>query len=224
MMRLMFQSAAFNSYCHMHPFVKISLFIVSLVLTSIADGLCLTAMLAVMLLLVVMMKQKSYLRILLRMRWLLLSVLIIYAFGTPGELIPWFPMRFAPSYEGVSLGFMQLERLLVALTALNLLVTASPREEMMLGLYCLLLPFKYLGFNVERFTARLMLTLHYVEALAESGRQGLSFDALDSAHEFKPESASGAVHIQHRSFNLLDQSVLVMMAALIFIVIYWHMS
>lgn len=207
----------------MHPFLKISLFILTLVLTGQASADQLSLMLGVLLLLIVYMKHQSYLQVLLRMRWLFVSILLIYAFGTPGELVSQFPIQFAPSYEGLALGLVQLARLLIALASLNLLLTASPKEEMMLGLYCLLLPFKYLGLNVKRFTARLMLTLHYVEELAESGRQGLNFEALDNVHKFEPELEKCTVYIQQRSFSLLDQLMLIVMAVLLTITIYWNM-
>jgi energy-coupling factor transporter transmembrane protein EcfT len=207
----------------MHPFVKILLFIASLVLIGIASAEFSSAMLAMLIVLIMLMKHKNYLQIMLRLRWLFLSIFLIYAFGTPGELVAYFPIQLAPSYEGLALGMFQLIRLLIALAALNLLLTDSPRQEMMLGLYLLLLPLKYVGLNVERFAARLMLTLHYVEALAENGKQSLNFDALDHVHVLAPEVSSSSVYIEPCSFKLLDKLILITMTVLMLAFVYWNM-
>lgn len=212
-----------NPNYSMHPFVKILLFMTVLALLGIINAQLLSVMLAILLVMIVLLKHRNYWHILLRLRWLFLSILIIYAFGTPGELLPYFPVQFAPSYEGVSLGIIQLERLLIALAALHLLLTASPRQEMMLGLYWLLLPLKYLGLNVERFAARLMLTLHYVESFAESTKHKLNFDALDDADTNMTETAMSEVHIQQRSFRWLDKIVIAAIIVLMLMLAYWNM-
>lgn len=206
----------------MHPLVKILLFIVAMVLTSLLSPALLSLMLGILLVLIVLMQHKNYLQVLLRMRWLFLSVLIVYAFGTSGELVPQFPIQFAPSYEGIYLGLIQVERLLIALAALNLLLTASPKQEMISGLYLLLLPLHYLGLNIERFAARLMLTLHYVEELAENTKQSLSFDTLNYAHINASESAISTVNIQQRKFKLLDKLILMAIMLFIFALAYWN--
>ncbi len=122
---------------------------------------------------------KNFLHVVKRMRWLFLSILIIFAFGTPGEYIQQFPASFAPTFEGVQLGSLQIVKLLIALAALSILFATSSKEHLMVGLYKLLSPFKLLGLNVERFTARLLLTLDYVEELAVKENVKFSFHQLD---------------------------------------------
>lgn len=204
-----------------HPFLKILLFILTLVLTGLANAFQLSLMLSTLLLLIVCMKHQSYVQVLLRMRWLFLSILFIYAFGTPGELVPGFSIQFAPTYEGLNLGLMQLARFLIALAALNLLLTSRPAEEMILGLYLLLLPLRCLGVDVGRFAARLILTLHYVEDLAESTKQVLSFDVLNFEHANIPESAVKSVNIKQQSFSLLDKIILIGIL-LLFTLVCWN--
>jgi energy-coupling factor transporter transmembrane protein EcfT len=204
-----------------HPFLKILLFILTLVLTGLANAFQLSLMLSVLLFLIVCMKHQNYVQVLLRMRWLFLSILFIYAFGTPGELVPQFPIQFAPTYEGLNLGLMQLARFMIALAALNLLLTSRPSEEMILGLYLLLWPLRFLGLNVGRFAARLILTLHYVEELAESNKQVLSFDGLNFEHENVTESAVKSVNIKQQSFSLLDKIILTAIL-LLFALVCWN--
>jgi len=150
-----------------------------------------------------------------------LSIFIIYAFGTPGELIAGFPVNFAPTYEGLQSGFVQVEKLLVALAALSLLLTSSPREQMMLGLYMLLTPLKFAGLNIERFSARLMLTLDYVEELAAKDKNNFNFrqlDEIDVAVERLPQA--NIVSFQKLPFGLIDKVMMILLSALFLFMIY----
>jgi energy-coupling factor transport system permease protein len=156
-----------------------------------------------------------------RMRWLFLSILIIYAFGTPGELIPNFPVHFAPTFEGLQSGLVQIEKLLIALAALSLLLTSSPREQMMLGLYMLLSPFNLIGLNVERFAARLMLTLDYVEEIAAKDNSSFSFKHLDQIDEYiKCLPQANVITFQKLPFSLIDKLMMVLLSALFVFMIY----
>lgn len=206
----------------MHPFVKISYFILILLLVSIANNLTLFLLLILLCLILFSFNFRSFLHTIRRMRWLFLSILIIYAFGTPGELIPQFPVYLAPTFEGVKLGLLQIEKLLIALAALSLLLTSSPKEQLMLGLYMLFRPLKYLGLNTERFAARLLLTLNYVEELAAKNNSKFSFSQLDEIHaniENLPQV--GMVYFQKMPFKLIDK-VLMFFALILFgLVIFW---
>lgn len=103
------------------------------------------------------------LNLLRRTRWLLLSLILIYAFATPGaSLLPQWG-AFSPTEEGLRSGVIQAWRLVLLLLALALLMASSTRENLLAGLYTLLRPFKVLGANPERAAVRLWLTLHYAE-------------------------------------------------------------
>lgn len=98
-----------------------------------------------------------------RSRWLLLTLLLVYAFATPGEYLAGWPYDFAPTYEGLQGGLVQAGRLVIMLTALALLLGSTARDALVAGIYPLLLPLRLFGLRPERFAARLWLTLHYVE-------------------------------------------------------------
>lgn len=203
----------------MHPLVKILYFMLLLLLTSFAGGTELFLLLMVFCLLFLLLKNNSFLLAARRMRWLFLSLLIIYAFATPGELIPIFPVNFAPTFEGVQLGWIQIEKLLIALAALSLLMISSSREQILLGLYMLLIPFKFTGFNVERFAARLMLTMDYVEELAAKG--SFSFNQLDEIYASVDDLPLQAnVMFQKLPFNLIDKLLLLLLLLLFVLMIY----
>lgn len=98
-----------------------------------------------------------------RARWLLLSLLLIYAFATPGDLVLPLLGAFSPSLQGLRGGALQAWRLALLLIALALLLRSCPRENLLSGLYVLLRPFRKIGMNPERVAVRLWLTLHYAE-------------------------------------------------------------
>jgi len=137
----------------------------------------------------------SALKLLKRARWLFLSILLIYAFATPGEYVAGFPDAFAPTYEGIKSGLMQALRLAVMLGALSLVLATSSREQFMSGIYVLLRPFRILGISPERFSARLWLTLHYAETMPKGiikhlKQQGWNLEELLNAEQEAPESVT----------------------------------
>lgn len=108
-----------------------------------------------------------------RARWLMVSLLLIYAYATPGEYLRDLPFELLPTYEGIAAGTQQVLRLALMLAALALLLATTGREQLMGGIYQLLLPLRWLGFPPERFAARLWLTLHYVEQTPLPRRQAI---------------------------------------------------
>ena len=92
---------------------------------------------------------------------------------------------------------------------------------MMLGLYMLLSPFKFVGLNVERFAARLMLTLDYVEELAAKDNSSFSFKHLDQIDEYiKCLPQGDVVSFQKLPFSLIDKLMMILLSALLFFIIY----
>lgn len=105
----------------------------------------------------------QYAKLIRRSRWLLISLMLVYAFATPGALeIPVLGV-FSPSREGLLAGVVQVLRLIVLLATLTLLLVSNSRDRILAGLYVLSQPFKFFGVDVDRFAARIWLTLNYVE-------------------------------------------------------------
>lgn len=111
--------------------------------------------------------RQLFLRMLRRSKWLLVTVLAIFSFSTPGQYVHDWPWEFAPTYEGLEYGAMQLVRLVVMLAGLSVLLRTTRQDALMAGIYTLLRPLGGCGLPVERFTARLWLTLDYVERTPE---------------------------------------------------------
>jgi len=167
----------------MHPLVKILYFVLILLLISYLNNQWLCVLFVLISVVAVILRTQDFVRLIRRMRWLFLSVLIIYAFATPGQYVSWFPVSFAPTIEGVQSGLLQMEKLLSALAALTLLYANSHKDHLILGLYMLMRPFKYIGLNAERFAVRLFLTLEYVEEFASQENQKAGFDQFDRIHQ-----------------------------------------
>ncbi|VAW88993.1 hypothetical protein MNBD_GAMMA18-2185 [hydrothermal vent metagenome] len=108
---------------------------------------------------------KKALRMMARLRWLLLSIIIIYLWFTPGTpLLPDFP-GWSPSYEGVLMGLHRAAILLLLVLAVSLLLQSTPLASIIAALLWLLRPFALLGLPHERLAVRLALTMEAVDEL-----------------------------------------------------------
>lgn len=99
-----------------------------------------------------------------RVKWLLIILIIIYMFSTPGEYIQYWKMPLRPTYEGLIAGLSQMLNIVAMLAGIALILTTTPRAKLIGGLYQLLSPFRRFGINAENFAIRIWLTLHYVES------------------------------------------------------------
>jgi energy-coupling factor transporter transmembrane protein EcfT len=176
----------------LHPATKILLFVVFAAMLQWQHHAALTALTAALIALLAYWRVREFAVLLRRARFLLLSLLTIYAFATPGgNLVPaWGAM--SPTLEGVQSGALQAWRLAVLLAALALLLGTTPRERLLAGLYVLLRPFRFFGVDAERIAVRLWLTLHYAEGAPR--RKGAAWlPSLQQALE--PGSAAASVVI-----------------------------
>ncbi|HUW28364.1 MAG TPA: hypothetical protein VMV97_07130 [Sulfuriferula sp.] len=106
----------------------------------------------------------QFFRYLRRTRWLLLSLLMIYAYTLPGEHVSSMLGSLSPSVQGLQHGVLRIARMTLLLAALSILMMRIPRTALLLGIYRILHPLQWLGVDVERIAVRLWLTLHYAEA------------------------------------------------------------
>lgn len=114
----------------------------------------------------------KFAQLLRRTRWIMLSLLVIYAYSTPGQPLSDTLGMFSPSREGLSDGVLQLARLLAALAGLAILLDRLHRQKLIAGLYTLCAPMQWLGMSRERIAVRLALTLHYAEVAMLRGSGG----------------------------------------------------
>lgn len=140
------------------------------------------------LLMALLLATRKLAQLLRRTRWIMLSLLLVYAYTTPGQpLLNAFGI-FSPSREGLGDGLLQLTRLLSSLAGLAILLHRLERQQLIAGLYTLLAPLRLLHVPRERIAVRLALTLHYAEAAMQRGVRPWQ-DSLRSL--FEPHGGNG---------------------------------
>lgn len=98
-----------------------------------------------------------------RIRWLLLSIAVIYLWVAPEPAAG----GAIPAWPDVELALRRAGVLVVLVAAVELLTLHTPAPLMAAGLVTVLRPLRILGVDVERFAGRLALTLEAVPATAE---------------------------------------------------------
>lgn len=209
----------------MHPFVKILYFVLILILMSFLSDQMLSMLFVLVMVMAMVLQFKNFLHVVKRVRLLLLSILLIYAFATPGQYVPYVPLSFAPTIEGVQQGWLQVMKLLIALGALNLLYFNSSKAQLILGLYTLFKPLEFLGLNTERFAVRLFLTLEYVEDFASKDQKKLSFNQFDAIYLATENiTTDRTVVFSAQPFGNIDKILIFVLIGIVLGLLVWKLS
>lgn len=143
-----------------HPSSLILLAAAALLAAASRDGASLYLACAA-LALVALIAAASDLRLLVRRsRWLLLTMLVMFGWLTPGTPLPAIP---GATQEGLLLAADYIARLFAALATLALLLKALDPPKLVAGMRSLLAPLALLGLSRDRIAVRLALTLEEVE-------------------------------------------------------------
>ncbi len=118
------------------------------------------------------LRRHTPLRLVWRTRWLLLVMLLGYAYSLPGEPLWQTLGTYSPSHEGGLHGIEQATRLIILLLWLDILVLRQPARALLAGLYQLLRPLSWIGLDPKSAALRLGLTLRAIEGM-ERGRGNL---------------------------------------------------
>ncbi len=162
-------------------------------------------------------KNNQFIRSIKRLKWFFLVLIIIFAFNTPGKHVLISSTSISPTYEGLLAGSTQALRIMVMLAALSLVLACNTRPQLISGFYFLFTPLKYFGLSVERFAARLWLTLHYVETQQTNNKQGFIESLKNMSSAFTNESMHDDVDINLAlpEFTLIDYALIALLAALL---------
>lgn len=109
-----------------------------------------------------------FLRLLWKLKWLLLTLLLLFAFTLPGVYV--WQGNFSPTYEGLQMGGLRIARLTLLVMALARLLVEFPPHQIASGLYVLTGPFEGFGFDRRGLAVRLALTLEQMETRAPNKR------------------------------------------------------
>lgn len=102
-----------------------------------------------------------------RARWLLLTLALVFAFGTPGEAV--FPAAWAPTDAGVEAAGLHGFRLVLLLGLLALLFERLDRRRLIVGLGSIAAPLRCVGLPVDAAVVRLALVFEYLETQPDKG-------------------------------------------------------
>lgn len=153
-------------------------------------------------------------RLLRRTRWLMLVLLLTYAYTVPG-IVLWPALSWlSPSLEGLQMGGVRVGRLVLLLVGLAILLAYTSRPRLIFGLYCLAKPLTWFGFDRGAFAVRLGLTLDYVEHAPKPARW---LDALRTLPT--EESGPTSYTLQRERWQAWDSAVILAGLLLIGIVL-----
>lgn len=108
-----------------------------------------------------------------RMRWLFLSIWLVFAFSTPGEAYQgWL---WAPTYEGLGEASLHLLRIVVLLLVLLACLSHLGKKGLQIALWSILAPLQRRGVPSRALVARLALVLEHLEHPGRRHWQDLLF-------------------------------------------------
>lgn len=147
----------------MHPGAALFLWSALVVLLQTVSGLVLVGMAGLSLLAAGVAGLGSLRRLVRRIRFLLLAILILFAWMTPGQAaIPYWTV-LGPSREGLLLAAEHGLRLLGVVSLVALLLGWGGRDFVVSGLYALMAPSRLVGLSRDRLAVRLLLVLRHAE-------------------------------------------------------------
>mgnify|MGYP000448062010 CR=1 FL=1 len=97
-----------------------------------------------------------------KIKFFLVTLFLIYALATPGKVL-YFYYFVSITQEGILLGSNNLFRLLNTFMTIFLLMKIVSKNSLIGFIVKLVYPFKYLNLDIDRVTARLYLTLTYLD-------------------------------------------------------------
>ena len=95
------------------------------------------------------------------MRWLLLSVWLILAYGASGDAL--FDLTWMPTHEGVREATLHVARLVLMLGCLAWLFALLGNQGLLVALQSLLHPLSRFGLGSERLVVRLSLVMRNLQ-------------------------------------------------------------
>lgn len=201
-----------------HPTVQIIVWIMLALLVQRLQQFALLLTCVALILLALKLCAVQMLSLIKRTRWILVVLLIIYAYTTPGGAVLSQFGIWSPTWEGLSDGATQLGRLLSVLAGLAILLTLLSQSRLISGLYSLTYPLRWFGLSRERFAVRLALTLEN----AESAMRDTASDWRLTIGDALQPNGSGTSHIELdvQAFGLID--VLVLLASVVLMIGVWR--
>lgn len=148
-----------------HPYIKMSLFLVFALSLSFGGPHQLLSgfiLLICGLLIVPQPNVAGLWKMLLRLRWLWLSLIIFYFWLTPGKAVFEEFSKWSPSVEGVYQGMIRVGILASMAMAAHLLFQACSREQLLSSIRWMATPLGIFGLHRDRLAVRMLLVFEAV--------------------------------------------------------------
>lgn len=148
----------------MHPLIRIVALLVFVTGLALARPVLLSAGIGLLLLLNLLTgfpDPGTLLRMVLRLRWLLLAILLVYGWWTPGLSL--FPAigSWSPTTEGLLIGCLRILSLVLIVAAVHLLLQVTSRKELLPAIMQLIRPVTTQA-GRERLAVRILLSVEAV--------------------------------------------------------------
>lgn len=196
----------------LHPSIVVLLWSGLLVATQGARGVGALVSAVLILCLGLWRARERFLLLLARTRYLMLAIVLVFAWGTPGHLM-WPQLDWAsPTSEGLMLALTHANRLLCVLGMVALLLALMPQPQLVAALHGITWPLGWAGLDRTRAALRLTLVLVYTAAARQdqNWRRWLDDDA--------PVGESAELVLDTRRLGLPDWLAL---AALVAMMVWW---
>lgn len=177
--------------------IWLALWIISVICVQITKGTLLAALCLLILVQASLVDGKRLRTLLWRMRWLLLTMLLLTGWMTPGVYALPELGHFSPTLEGLGLALRQWAHLIALLSMVVWLFARWTATQIALALAQALSPLRYVGLDTPAFARRLALVFQYLENLPDMRdwqKWLLHADAVQVSHE------GVAVQSQNASF------------------------
>jgi hypothetical protein len=101
------------------------------------------------------------LRMIVRLRWLLVAILLVYGWSTPGAALLPAISAWSPTVEGMSLGLLRILSLVMIVAAVHLLMQVTNRKQLLPAIMQLINPVTTVTAR-ERLAVRILLSIEAV--------------------------------------------------------------
>lgn len=193
-----------------HPATRLTAWLVLLVAVQLLSGAALLAACLLTPLLGMRVMQRGG-RLIWRTRWLLLSLLLVFAWGMAGE--PLWSGSLAPTHEGIDEAVKHVGRMLMVLVAVAAFLEFMPLADLLAATHALLKPFRRFGVDSDRGVVRLMLVLRYVETLPRPRDWKFLLETPETR-------ASEVIEIGHQAMRWSDRLVMVGLLGALFLLYF----
>jgi energy-coupling factor transporter transmembrane protein EcfT len=151
----------------MHPVIRIITFLIIVIYLPYASRLELLVTGGLLLIFAVFLDKSIILRSLnfiYRLRWLFLSIFILYGWFTPGDsVLNDTVTSWLPGMTGLVEAATRIGSLMLVVLAVNIILYVTPRQALFEAIYWLVRPLGYFGISYQSFALRLFLVMELIE-------------------------------------------------------------